>query len=92
MHKDARGHFHGSPPHRCHGCTARHAVEDAAAKAGDKGPRRGVYYTAVPDPGMVAAMSDPVLTYDPQEQRTWVGASGLYYLPQSLVGDDPDEE
>lgn len=81
MHKDAKGHFAGSKAHRCHGCTAKAQAEDAAAK--DKNHRRGAYFGAVPSDGLWHAMSDPVLTYEPDETRVVVGASGTLYPPSA---------
>lgn len=87
MHAEAKNHWHGSEAIRCHGCTAKNAKEDAAAESGRA--RRGAYFVARPDDGMLHAMSDPVLTYEDDTDRWRTGASGTVYPPDPK--DDPDE-
>lgn len=78
MHKDARGHFHGSQAIICHGC----AEKERSERAGRNNPqeRLGSYYTARPDDGLWHAMSDPVLTYPPDTAEQ-AGVSGVVYSP-----------
>ena len=86
MHKDAKTHWHASEAIRCHGCTAKHAKEDAAVEAGKT--RRGAFFTARPDDGLLHAMSDPILTYEDDDTRFVTGASGLVYPPTAAAPGD----
>lgn len=86
MHAQAKGHFHAGNALRCHGCTAKHDAEDAAHKANNL--RRGAYYVARPDDGMLHAMTDPVLSLEDDDTRWVTGASGVVYPPAR----DPDGE
>lgn len=86
MHKESRAHWHASDAIRCHACTAKRAKEDQVG--GETRP--GAYFVARPSPGLLHAMTDPVLD-PPAQTGPLMGASGVIFHPPSH-DDEASEE